>query len=126
MLLEAMRAAVASKKAYFPITSSLLDEFSKQREERYQLTMKIVDELSLGIAMVPEKERVSIEVERFFGTNFPHIPPESREIWTQAYMSYGCAGVPKPSTSSVTRTPRLRASIRASATRRPAASAAKQ
>jgi hypothetical protein len=81
-LLGALRLAVESGKAFFPITSDLIAEFSKQSPDRLAATMTIVDRLSLGVAMVPHYERTAIEMERFNARAFPAAPPQTRPLWT--------------------------------------------
>lgn len=81
-LLGALRLAVESGKAFFPITSDLIAEFSKQTPDRLADTMTIVDRLSLGVAMVPHHERTAIEMERFNARAFPAAPPQVRPVWT--------------------------------------------
>jgi hypothetical protein len=56
-MLGALRLAVESGQAFFPVTSDLIGEFSKQSPDRLAATMAIVDHLSLGVAMVPHHER---------------------------------------------------------------------
>lgn len=46
-LLGALRMAVGSGKAFFPVTSDLIEEFSKQSPERLQGTLMMVDALNL-------------------------------------------------------------------------------
>ena len=81
-LLGALRLAVESGRAFFPITADLIAEFSKQSPERLSRTMLLVDRLSLGVAMVPHHERIALEVEAFNAKIFPGHPPEARPLWT--------------------------------------------
>jgi hypothetical protein len=81
-LLGTLRLAVESGKAFFPVTSDLIAEFSKQSPERLAGTMMLVDRLSLGVVMVPHHERTAIEMEKFNARVFPNTPPEFRPIWT--------------------------------------------
>ena len=81
-LLGALRLAVESGRAFFPITADLIAEFSKQSPERLSRTMLLVDRLSLGVAMVPHHERIALEVEAFNAKVFPGHPPEARPLWT--------------------------------------------
>ncbi|MBB3941272.1 hypothetical protein GGR39_002948 [Novosphingobium fluoreni] len=71
-LLGALRLAVGSGKAFCPLTSDLIAEFSKQSADRLAATMVIVDSLSLGVAMVPHLERTAIENGGVQCTGFPH------------------------------------------------------
>jgi hypothetical protein len=81
-LLGALLLGVQSGKLFFPITSDLIAEFSKQLPERLADTMMMVDRLSLGVALVPHHERIAIEMERFAAQCWPHDPPVPRPIWT--------------------------------------------
>lgn len=81
-MLGALRLAVESGRAFFPMTSDLIAEFSKQSPDRLAATMMIVDHLSLGVAMVPHNERTAIEMENFNARVFPAAPPQTRPLWT--------------------------------------------
>lgn len=81
-LLGALRLAVGSGKAFCPLTSDLIAEFSKQSADRLAATMVIVDSLSLGVAMVPHLERTAIEMEAFNARVFPTASPQIRPLWT--------------------------------------------
>lgn len=88
-LLGALRLAVESGKVFFPLTSDLIAEFSKQPPELLAATMLLVDRLSLGVVMVPHHERMALEVERFFSTVYPDVPPEGRPLWTTYAFALG-------------------------------------
>jgi hypothetical protein len=88
-LLGALRMAVQSGKVFFPVTSDLIAEFSKQTPERLQGTMMMVDLLSLGVAMVPHHERTAIEIERFMAKAHPGYPPILRPLWTSYAFALG-------------------------------------
>ena len=81
-LLGALRLGVESGKLLFPITSDLIAEFSKQSPERLADTLRVVDRLSLGVALVPHHERTAIEIERFATKFWPEHPPARRPVWT--------------------------------------------
>ncbi len=88
-LLGAFRMAVESGKAFFPVTSDLIEEFSKQPPERLRKTMIMVDTLSLGVAMIPSHERMAIEIEQFLpGTHSTHLP-QIRPLWTAYAFALG-------------------------------------
>lgn len=89
LILEALLFAVDSGRAFFPITADLIEEFSKQTPGVFIETMKLVDHLSLGVALVPDYERMVIEIEAFFGRTFPQHPPYVRPIWTRAAFAFG-------------------------------------
>lgn len=88
-LLGALRMAVQSRRVFFPITSDLIEEFSKQAPDLLQSTMMLVDLLSLGVAMVPHYERTAIEIERFTARAFPGHPPNPRPLWTSYAFALG-------------------------------------
>ena len=89
MLLDALRSSVSSGKAFFPITYELLDEFTKQSMDRFNRTMQIVDELSLGVAMMLPEERLTVEVENFIANCFPNSSKIERPIWTRSAFMLG-------------------------------------
>ena len=95
-LLGALRIAVESGKAFFPLTSDLIAEFSKQTPERLEATMMLVDQLSLGIVMIPHHERMAAEVEAFFARAYPGHPPERRPLWTAYAFALGYEDVRLP------------------------------
>lgn len=95
-LLEALLMAVESGKAFFPLTSDLIAEFSKQNPNRLSATMILVDQLSLGVAMIPHHERMAAEVEAFFSRAYPGYPPERRPLWTSYAFAFGYADVQLP------------------------------
>ncbi len=88
-LLGALRMAVQSGKVFFPITSDLIAEFSKQPHDRLRGTMILVDLLSLGVIMVPHHERTAIEIERFTARVYPGLPPTPRPLWTSYAFALG-------------------------------------
>lgn len=95
-LLGALRLAVESGKVFFPLTSDLIAEFSKQPPELLAGTMLLVDRLSLGVVMVPHHERMALEVERFFSTIYPDVPPEGRPLWTTYAFALGYEDLEPP------------------------------
>lgn len=88
-LLRALRHAVVTGKAVFPITCEAVEELSKQREPWLQQTATIIDELSLGIAFIPHQQRVAIEVEKVAQKAWPAFEREQRPIWTCASYCFG-------------------------------------
>lgn len=95
-LLGAFRMAVEFGKAFFPVTSDLIEEFSKQSPERLRRTMKMVEALSLGVAMVPSHERMAIEIEQFSARTYPAHPPRSWPLWTAYAFALGYEGLRPP------------------------------
>jgi hypothetical protein len=66
-LLHRLRALVATGKAFCPISESIFLEFMKQEDAASRLrTAALVDELSLGVALLAFPERLATEVNRFF------------------------------------------------------------
>lgn len=88
-LLRALRHAVATGKAVFPITCEVVEELSKQREPWLQQTATIIDELSLGIAFIPHQQRVAVDVEKVARKSWPAFKREQRPIWTCASYCFG-------------------------------------
>lgn len=88
-LLRALRHAVATGKAIFPITCEVVEELSKQREPWLQQTATIIDELSLGIAFLPHQQRVALEVEELAQKAWPALKREHRPMWTCASYCFG-------------------------------------
>lgn len=97
-LLGAFRMAVQSGKVFFPVTSDVIEEFSKQPPKYLQETMMMVDALSLGIAMVPSHERMAIEIEEFFARTYPTYPPRNRPLWTAYAFAFGYEDLQMPGT----------------------------
>lgn len=88
-LLAALRVAIESGRAFFPVTADLIEEFSKQAPKYFAQTMLLVDQLSLGIALVPASERKALEIERLLGQARPDHPPLPRPVWTKAVFAFG-------------------------------------
>jgi hypothetical protein len=95
-LLGALRLAVGSGKAFCPVTSDLIEEFSKQSPERLRGTMELVDALSLGVAMVPAHERTAIEIEQFSARAIVEHPPAPRPLWTAYAFAFGYEDLKPP------------------------------
>lgn len=87
--LGALRLAVQSGRAFFPVTADLIEEFSKQTPECFAQTMLLVDHLSLGVALVPVSERNAIEIEALLAQACPAHPPVPRPVWTRAVFAFG-------------------------------------
>lgn len=87
--LGALRLAVQSGRAFFPVTADLIEEFSKQTPECFAQTMHLVDHLSLGVALVPVSERNAIEIEALLAQAHPAHPPVPRPVWTKAVFAFG-------------------------------------
>lgn len=96
LILGALRLAVSSGRAFFPITCDVISEFSKQTRERFDQTMSLVEQLSLGVSMIPHPERMALEMEQFMGTVRPMYPPEKRPIWTSFAFSFGYKDLQPP------------------------------
>jgi hypothetical protein len=88
-LLNALRKLVSAGKAFCPLSESIFAEMLKQSDERTRIaTAKMIDELSLGIALIPFEERVAMELRSFiYGQCRNMGAPEPRSLpWTK--LSY--------------------------------------
>lgn len=65
-LLGVLRGLVSSGKAFCPLSESTLAEVLKQSDERTRIAMaRIIDELSLGVSLIPFEQRVAMELRTF-------------------------------------------------------------
>lgn len=93
-LLRTLRAHVAAGEAFCPISDSTFAELFKQRDPRTrQATARLIDELGLGVSIVPFEERVRNEIMVFihgqlraFGVSAPHIPPWTKICYVLGQM----------------------------------------
>lgn len=86
---EMLLRAVGEHRLICPISSDVLTELTKQDDEAFAATMAVVDELTLGVAMVPHRERLIIEVERFLGGFSGVLAAVHRPIWTAFVFAFG-------------------------------------
>jgi hypothetical protein len=86
-LLHRLRTLVAKGKVFCPISESHLYEFLKQDDMNSRLeTARIVDELSLGVALINERMRMGTEVARFvqsFESTADDLHPLRHLVWTK-------------------------------------------
>lgn len=84
-LLEALRAAVASGTIVCPVSDILFLELMQQADQGTRLaTGDLIDELSQGIALIPQDQRIRLELEvlllRRAGAS---IPPIEEQVWSK-------------------------------------------
>jgi hypothetical protein len=92
LLLDAVRAG----RLFCPMSSDVLSELTKQRDAEFGATMAVVDELTEGVAMVPHRERLVIEVERFLGGFSSALAAPHRPIWTSFVYAFGYTDILPP------------------------------
>jgi hypothetical protein len=88
-LLDVLRELVSAGKAFCPLSESIFAEMLKQSDQRTRVaTAKIIDELSLGIALIPFEQRVAMELQAFISGQCRSMgAPEPRSLpWTK--LSY--------------------------------------
>ncbi|NMG55403.1 hypothetical protein [Aromatoleum aromaticum] len=88
-LLELLRERVASGRAFCPISESSFVELFKQRDTRTrEATARLIDELSLGVSLIPFDERVVLEMESFILSEGGRkdLVPLHRLVWSK--LSY--------------------------------------
>jgi hypothetical protein len=88
-LYMALLRAVGDHRLVCPISSDILTELTKQDDDAFAATMAVIDELTLGVAMVPHRERLIIEVERFLGGFSGVLAALHRPIWTAFVFAFG-------------------------------------
>lgn len=92
-LLETLVELVRSGKAICPINANIFAELLKQRDEKTRLaTARVIDELSLGIAIQSEDERVGTEIMHFLQRSLrgeDALEPLERLVWTSASYLLG-------------------------------------
>lgn len=88
-LLGLLRGLVAVGKAFCPLSESTFAEMLKQSDELTRIaTAKIIDELSLGVTLIPFEQRVAMELRAFiYGQCRDLGAPEPQRLpWTR--LSY--------------------------------------
>lgn len=88
-LYTALVRAVRDQQLVCPISSDVLTELTKQQDNDLAATMAVVDELTQGVALVPHRERLVIEVERFLGAFATPLAAPHRPIWTSFVYAFG-------------------------------------
>jgi hypothetical protein len=86
-LLHRLRTLVAEGKVFCPVSESHLFEFLKQDDMGSRLeTARIVDELSLGVALLDHRTRMGTEVAHFvlgFEEDFDDLHPLRHLVWSK-------------------------------------------
>jgi hypothetical protein len=92
-LLNTLTQLVRGGKAICPINANLFAELLKQRDERTRLaTAQVIDQLSLGIAIQPEDERVGTEIMHCLQRSLrgeDALEPLERLVWTSVSYLLG-------------------------------------
>jgi len=85
-LLRTLRSHVAAGKAFCPISESTFAELFKQRDPKTrQATAMLIDELGLGVSIVPFEERVMAEIRAFIYRHFRNFGISEQDFlpWTK-------------------------------------------
>jgi hypothetical protein len=88
-LLGVLRGLVSAGKAFCPLSESTFAEMLKQSDERTRIaTAKVIDELSLGVSLIPFEQRVAVELRNFIYGQCRDLgaPEPLRLPWTK--LSY--------------------------------------
>ena len=89
-LLALIKASVTEGRAICPISESVFIELLKQSDESTRFaTAQLIDELSLGVTLIPFHERVSQELCNSFyeQASVPNLIPIRQLVWTKlAYV----------------------------------------
>lgn len=88
-LYQALLAGVGEGRLFCPISSDILTELTKQDDQGFAATMAVIDELTLGVSLVPHRERMVIEAERFIGRFDAAMAATHRPIWTAFVFAFG-------------------------------------
>lgn len=102
-LLDALRFSVHSKRRICPISDALFLELLKQQDARTRLaTAQLIDELSEGVTLGHETERVSTEIAHFLHSKIGHVVyPLAALVWSR--LSY-VLGVQHPCSTAFSAT----------------------
>ncbi len=85
-LLELLKEQVANGKVFCPISESTFTEIFKQRDAFTRLaTAQLVDDLSLGVALIPFDLRINTELAHFvYSFRMPNaVHPLNHLVWTK-------------------------------------------
>ncbi|WFU80705.1 hypothetical protein QA645_40860 [Bradyrhizobium sp. CIAT3101] len=86
-LLALLRNAVKSGKVFCPISEAVFLELLKQSDPSSRLrTAGLIDELSLGVSLLSQRERVATELAHFFYSttrNAEDLHPLRYLVWTK-------------------------------------------
>jgi hypothetical protein len=88
-LLHSLRELVARNKAFCPISDSTFAEVLKQSDARTRgATAQLIDELSLGITLIPFEERIHMEMDLFLRAVLNNGSSESNDPLVWSKLSY--------------------------------------
>lgn len=88
-LLALLRGNVVAGKMFCPISDSTFAELFKQRDAKTkQATAQLIDELSLGVSLIPFDARVIMEFQNFIAAKGEQqdLPPPRHLVWSK--LSY--------------------------------------
>ena len=91
-LLRALRNGVATGLVLCPISANIFIELMKQTDARSrQAKASLIDELSQGVALMDEEERVSLEVSYFIQSKLPgeSLYPLEHLVWCKLGYVFG-------------------------------------
>lgn len=94
-LLASLRKAVANRRAFCPISDSCFLEVFKQSDaDTRQRTATLIDELSLGVTIIPFDLRVGTEIAHLLhtATTPEKVYPLDRLVWTKLSYVLGYHG----------------------------------
>lgn len=88
-LVHHLTRLVRAGRAFCPISVAIFSELMKVGSSgRREATIQAIEELSAGVTLMPEEDRVEAEVEDLIlGSVIPEIPRPPRRVWTRlAYV----------------------------------------
>lgn len=88
-LLDLLRTRVSTGRAFCPISESTFIELLKQEDHKSrEATARLIDELSLGVSLIPFDIRMCIEIEHFIYAEggWNGLAPLRHRIWSK--LSY--------------------------------------
>jgi hypothetical protein len=91
-LISALRIGVAAGLVLCPISANTFIELMKQTDARSRLAMAaLIDELSQGVALMDEEERVCLEVSYFIQSKLPggSLYPLEELVWCKLGYIFG-------------------------------------
>lgn len=90
-LLAFLVAGVSAGRLICPISDALFLELMKQADPATRIaTAELIDELSCGVSLSPEPNRVATEVAHFFHANVGHsVHPLEHLVWTKVPFVLG-------------------------------------
>jgi hypothetical protein len=93
-LLNTLTTLVDNGKVVCPINANILAELLKQEDEATRLTTaRLIEELSQGIALQPEDERIGTELAHCIQLSLrgpDALEPLKRLVWTSVSYTLGC------------------------------------